>query len=308
VEVVDHVPKVRPQLEHVQFHGRVTFGTMRTDSLTRALGHPVRPWRAGTDFWADLVETPNGPAVVRSPRISLAQTTYDGLVDFGEVIEKEAAALRLMAAAGLPVPDVLGFRRADPSWILLSHVPHDPDAAVPLVQLGELTGRLHSIRPGWPSPPSWAGFVRSRLELRLTAARAYCPDLPDLGDGVTELLTTREEHATSLLHMDLRPANICVRDGRIVALIDLANCLTGDPLMELGRIRSYGLLTEAFLAGYGREDFSPDERALLDIYELDTALLLTVVSVEEFDDPTLHQRQRDRSMELTKRLVAMPAR
>jgi aminoglycoside phosphotransferase (APT) family kinase protein len=267
--------------------------TGRVERLRRELGLPVRPWRAGTDFWADLVETGDGPAVVRSPRFERVETTYDGVVDFGAVIEKEAAALGLMAAAGIPVPRVLGRRRGDPSWILLSLVPHDEGAAVPLRRLGELTRKLHDIRP--PAHESWTTFVRDRLRQRLEAARRYC-QLPGSLDGrVTALLEPREAYATSLLHMDLRPANVCVEGGRIVALIDVANCIVGDPLMELGRIRGYGLLTDEFLAGYGNPDLDP---VLLDLYELDTALLLTVVSVEEFDDPRLHRDQAARATEL----------
>lgn len=266
------------------------------------MGRPVRPWRAGTDFWADLVETGDGPAVVRSPRIERVETSYDGVVDFGEVIEKEVAALGLMAAAGIPVPRVLGWRRGDPSWVLLSYIEHDEGAAVPLRRLGELTREVHGIRPSVPGLrpfESWTGFIRDRLGQRLAAARRYC-DLPaSLERRVTARLATREEHATSLLHMDLRPANICVADGRVAALIDVANCIVGDPLMELGRIRGYGLLTGEFLAGYGDPELDP---ALLDLYELDTALLLTVVSVEEFDDPGLHREQAARATELAARL------
>jgi Phosphotransferase enzyme family len=277
------------------------------DALTRdlreALGDPgvtVRPWRAGTDFWADLVETRDGLAVVRSPRISRAETSYDGVVDFGAVIEKEATALRLMAAEGIPVPRVLAVR---PSWILLSYVPHDEAADIPLASLGELTRRLHGIRP--PSsmqPPSWPDFVWGRLRQRLDAARRYCalPDEAALETVAADSRKTRE--ATSLLHMDLRPGNVCVSGGRIAALIDVANCIAGDPLMELGRVRGYGLLTSDFLAGYGTPDIA--DSILLDIYELDTALLLTVVSVEEFGDPALHHDQAARATELAARIVS----
>jgi aminoglycoside phosphotransferase (APT) family kinase protein len=103
--------------------------------------------------------------------------------------------------------------------------------------------------------------------------------------------------------MDLRSTNVCVKDGHIAALIDVANCIVGDPLMELGRIRGYGLLNGAFRAGYGLDHFSPAESALLDIYELDTALLLTVVSVEEFDDPVLHHDQSARATHLAARIA-----
>ena len=275
----------------------------RLDQLARSLGLPVRPWRAGTDFWADRAETADGPAVVRSPRIDRVETSYDGVVDFGAVIEKEVTALGLMAAAGIPVPRVLGWRRGDPSWVLRSYIEHAEGAAVPLRRLGALTRDVHDIRPSVPGLrpfESWTCFIQDRLGQRLEAARRYC-DLPgSLERPVTALLASREEHTTSLLHMDLRPANVCVADGGIAALMDVANCIVGDPLMELGRIRGYGLLTDEFLAGYGSPELSP---ALLDLYELDTALLLTVVSVEEFDDPDLHRDQATRATELAARIA-----
>jgi aminoglycoside phosphotransferase (APT) family kinase protein len=291
----------------------------RVDTLARSLRETldepqliVRPWRAGADFWADLVEMDSVLAVVRSPRTELADTSYDGVVDFGAVIEKEVIALQLMAAEYIPVPRVLGWRRAtkvdEPSWILLSYVAHDENADIPLDRLGELARQIHGIRPSTSElgpQPSWSDFIWDRLRQRLSAARTYLalPDDSVLEKRLIELLETRGPHATSLLHMDLRSTNVCVKDGHIAALIDVANCIVGDPLMELGRIRGYGLLNGAFRAGYGLDHFSPAESALLDIYELDTALLLTVVSVEEFDDPVLHHDQSARATHLAARIA-----
>src|SRR5262245_32508314 len=108
---------------------RIRVGVLER-SLREALNDPdltVRAWRAGADFWADLVETSEFTAVVRSPKVELVDTSYDGVVDFGGVIEKEVRALELMAAAEIPVPKVLGWQRSPrpdaPSWILLSFVP-----------------------------------------------------------------------------------------------------------------------------------------------------------------------------------------
>ncbi len=278
-------------------------------SVRAALGEPslvVRPWRSGLDFWADLAEIDTQLVVLRSPRNELLQTSYEGLVDYGAIIEREVQALGLMSSAGLPVPEVLGWQRAqrasEASWVLLSYVPHDEPADIPMTQLGELTRRLHAIEPSQPGltvPESWSGFVWSRLRQRLDAARAYCqiPAEEELQPGVTALLESRSDAARSLLHMDLRAANLCIRDGRIAAVIDVANCLVGDPMLELGRLRCFGLLTDAFLSGYGLDlsNLNADELTLLDVYELDTAALLTVVAVEETDDPDLHKLQRART-------------
>lgn len=273
----------------------------------------VRPWRQGVDFWADLTQAGDKVCVLRSPRLETVETSYDGLVDFGDVIEREVAALGLMSAGGIPVPEVLGWQRGEPGvppWVLLTYVAHDDDPDVPLRQLGEITRRLHDIRPQLPGLApvgDWAAYMSDRLFQRLAAARAYC-DLPpyhDLRAGVAELLRSRHSHATSLLHMDLRSPNLCVREGRIAAIIDVANCLVGDPLLELGRIRRYGLLDEEFLGGYGLDvrDLGAAELTLLDIYELDTAALLTVVAVEEVDDARMRAEEAARTRYLVSRIA-----
>lgn len=82
-------------------------------------------------------------------------------------------ALGLMSAAGIPVPLVLGWRRGEPgvpSWVLLAYVAHDDDPDVPLRQLGEMTRRLHDIRPRLPGlepAGDWATFMCDRLFQRL---------------------------------------------------------------------------------------------------------------------------------------------
>jgi aminoglycoside phosphotransferase (APT) family kinase protein len=293
----------------------------RIETLARnvraALGEAsltLRPWRSGLDFWADLAETDTQLAVLRSPRTEVLQTSYEGLVDYRAIVEREVQALSLMSEAGIPVPEVLGWQRTrragETSWILLSYVPHEEAAVIPMTELGELARRLHAIepsRPGLTAPESWSDSVWSRLRQRLEAARLYCdiPAVEQLRSGVTALLESRRGAARSLLHMDLRAANICIRDGRIAAIIDVANCLVGDPILELGRLRSFGLLTDAFLGGYGLDigALNADELTLLDIYELDTAALLTVVAVEEIDDVDLHKLQASRTEYLAAQLA-----
>jgi len=287
-----------------------------TPSVRQALGDAaltVRPWRQGLDFWADLARSAGQLCVLRSPRQELLETTYDGLTDFGDVIEREVTALSLMAKACIPVPSVLGWRRRQPgvpSWVMLSYIEHEDEPDLPLHQLGELTRRLHDICPdvaGLEQADDWSALMGARLFRRIDAASAYC-DLPvghRLRESVSRLLRSRQDHATSLLHMDLRPENVCVRDGRVAAIIDVANCIVGDPLLELGRIRGYGLLDGDFLSGYGLDtrQLGADELTLLDLYELDTAALLTTVAVEEIDDAKLHAEQAARSEYLASRIV-----
>lgn len=287
------------------------------EDLRAVLARPavrVEPWRSGTDFFADLAHDGDRLlGVVRSPRTEHLPTSYEGLVDFGAVLVKEAVAAELLAAAGVPVPRVLRVRRAGAadrvSWSLAEFVDSEDDFPVApvLAELGRLTRAIHGIRPDSPGlrpEPAWSAFFTNRLGRRLAAAARYT-DLP-VGDGfldrVGALLGKRDHAATRLLHMDLRPPNLCVRSGRVAAVLDLANCLVGDPLLELARVRSYGLLDDAFLDGYGWGPADGIEEVLLDVYQLDTEALLVSVAVEEIDDRDLHHAKIDATRRLCARI------
>jgi aminoglycoside phosphotransferase (APT) family kinase protein len=281
-------------------------------------GARVEPWRSGTDFFADLLH--DGPrllGVVRSPRNEHLPTSYEGVVDFGDVLAKEAVATRLLAGSGVPVPRVLRVRRTDSadrvSWSLAEFVESEEDFPVApvLAELGRLTRAIHDVEPdtaGLRPQPSWSEFFTRRLGLRLAAAGRYT-DLPvgaGFLDRVGALLGKRDHAATRLLHMDLRPPNLCVRSGRVVGVLDLANCLVGDPLLELARVRSYGLLDDAFLDGYGAACPADDvEEILMDVYQLDTEALLVSVAVEEIGDHDLHRDKIRVTEELCARIDGM---
>jgi aminoglycoside phosphotransferase (APT) family kinase protein len=304
-------------------------GTDRLTLLTRQVGAALggggirlRAWRAGVDFWADLAYADDALlGVVRSPRYESLATAYEGTVDFGAVVEKEVAVLALLAEHGVPVPPVRAWRRRrvpdELSWMLYDHVPHEPvETLTPPLQkqLGAIARDIHAISTDDPSlvpDRPWPNYVAERLRTRLTSAVKYCPDL--LLDEVlavaVPLLVSRSAVDLALLHMDLRTPNICVRDGRIVAVLDVANAIAGDPLLELARIRSYGLLTTEFRAGYGLSaEALHDFASVLDVYELDTAALLTVVAVKEIDDEALLARSRGRVRELSAALLRRPRR
>jgi aminoglycoside phosphotransferase (APT) family kinase protein len=268
----------------------------------------------------DQVEWPGGaPAVVRSAKVERLTTRYDGLVDFGVELEKQVMAAALLRDHGVPAPDVLAWFQttdpeAEPSWMVLERIEHEAadwsDAALQS-ELGDIARRIHSIAPpaafGTPPPASrWERWMTDRILARVAAAAAYVPvpaDRDRVRSAVEAVAQAREPHAVHLLHMDLRPPNVAIRDGKIVSVFDLANTLRGDPWLELGRIRGCGLLSPAFLHGYGGRDLDGEFEAALDVYELDLSALLVVVSREEFDDPTLHATMSYRTRVLLERIL-----
>lgn len=286
----------------------------RIAASLRAAGHDVRqvrPWRSGVDCFVDLVASSDDQSlVVRSPRVETIDTSYDGPTDFAAVLIKEAAALQLAEAAGVPVPRVYDLHRGsgshDPTWMLQSLVVGDVADGVHGQEGGRRVGSwvraLHEIRPTRDPlrpPADWADVVTLRISHRIEAVRRYT-DLPSGADVVRSMarvLEARSEFAVALLHLDVRDANIVVHDGEPVALLDFANAMTGDPMFELARIRRFGGLTPNFLQGYGSPRLldDPATSQLLDFYELDTATLLTLVGAEETDDHALHRDNLERT-------------
>src|SRR5580693_9073815 len=99
------------------------------DQLPR--GSRIIPWRRGADFFA-LRVVPAGPAtelVLRVPLREVTTSVYDGTVDFGGVVEREAFVHRLLERHGVPVAPLLGWGRAsgadDHSWMVFERVDHD---------------------------------------------------------------------------------------------------------------------------------------------------------------------------------------
>jgi len=276
----------------------------------------VAGWREGFDYHADLASVRGQwTRVVLSPRAEVLDTSYEGSVDFGDVIERQAMAYVAAGSAGVPVPAVhLARHRRESqhgrSLLLLEQVPDDDSwSARSDIQLGGLVRRLHAI-PGWvvdgglENQIAWRDVVGARLRQRLSAAQPHLglSDLPDLERVLDfELFEAHKRSLDRLLHMDIRRPNICVTNQRIVGLIDFANVIRGDPLFELARIRYSGLLSNDFLRGYGIEDppgWLRSNALLLALYEMDIASLLVTVAAEEAHDPDLFSQASTRLREL----------
>ncbi|MGH3264290.1 MAG: phosphotransferase [Trebonia sp.] len=117
-------------------------------------GSRVVPWRRGADFFALRVVSPGVVAerVLRVPLREVTVTVYDGAVDFGDVVEREAFVHRLLERRGVPVASLLGWGRAsgtgDHSWMVFERVDHDDRTSLSppaLAALGRVLRRIHAI-------------------------------------------------------------------------------------------------------------------------------------------------------------------
>ncbi|MER5772292.1 phosphotransferase family protein [Streptomyces sp. NPDC001985] len=247
-DIASWVPALLPRVEAALGTGPVT----------------LAPWRQGTDFAVLRAGAAGARYALRVPLRETTRTGYDGFTDFARVIRREVVLHRLLAAAGVPAPRVVAWeRREEPgghSWMLADLVEHDECAALDTEQqrsLGRLARTIHTLRPRREP-----GLAELRAAGRPTALLSRALNRYRRAAGLyplppAELIEPALREAIlgaggdSLLHMDLRPDNLCFRGSGIVGVLDLANSLVGPPAAELGRVYAHGLLTPAFLDGYG---------------------------------------------------------
>jgi fructosamine-3-kinase len=202
----------------------------------------------------------------------------------GPAIGIEAAMLRALAAAGVPVPLVEGEHE---NVLLLEHVPNDgvfsarawADTGAVLRRLHDRTGRAY----GWPADyrlgtvtldnrqtGDWPLFWG---EQRLNAA-AHILDRPtrERVDAVARRLPDLLPPAPppAFLHGDLWTGNILVAEGALAALVDPA-CYGGHSEVDLAMLTLFDTPPDEFWDAYGPLEPGWEERRPL--YQLFPALV-----------------------------------
>jgi len=241
----------------------------RVAALTGVAEAALEPLVAESLSEVLLVRRPNGSA-------SVAKS--------GPALATEAAMLRALAAAGIPVPAVEAEHEG---VLLLEHVDNDAVfSARAWTDIGAQLGRLHrrtGSTYGWPvdyalgtvkldnrERRDWPGFWG---EQRLVATagildRPWRERVERLAARLGELLP--DAPPASLLHGDAWSGNILVRDGRLVAFVDPA-CYYGDAEVDLAMLDLFSSPPEAFSDGYGTRE--PGWRERQPIYQLFPALV-----------------------------------
>jgi fructosamine-3-kinase len=202
----------------------------------------------------------------------------------GGAVGTEAAMLRALAGAGVPVPAVEGEHDG---VLLLEHVPNDRIfSPAAWTSIGEAVRRLHGRHGesyGWPvdyrigtveidnrQRSDWPAFWG---EQRLVAAAGVL-DRPwrERVDRLAGQLPDRlpASPPASFLHGDLWGGNILVAEGRLAALVDPA-CYHGHAEVDLAMLCLFDAPPASFWEAYGGPDPGWDERRCL--YQLFPALL-----------------------------------
>ena len=192
---------------------------------------------------------------------------------------KERWAMSRARQAGVPTPRVLEVGRAPAGWpyMVLEEVAgieatRHPERVPIVAEMGRYAARLHRVRThGYgrefdasnrrlARQSSWRDYLHSELavEQAIDTLRRHrmlnADQLVALREAVEEM--SRWTRRPALQHGDLRLKNLIVEadSGRIVALLDWENCLSGPPpywdlsiaLHDLGMDQK-----EALLDGYG---------------------------------------------------------
>lgn len=202
----------------------------------------------------------------------------------GPAIGAEAAMLRALAAAGVPVPAVEGEHEG---VLLLEHVENDGVfSPAAWRSIGAAVRRLHervSEDYGWPvnyalgtveldnkTSSDWPGFwAEQRLvSVARVLDRPWRERVGRLAARMADLLPAKP--LPSLLHGDLWNGNILVADGSLAAFVDPA-CYYGHCEVDLAMLTLFSAPPAEFWESYGSSDTGWEERRC--IYQLFPALV-----------------------------------
>lgn len=273
----------------------------------------LRPAGGGVEFQVFAAIAADGSEVVLRTPVGerFRSNANDRHVDTRSLLRWEYEVARHLHGLGFPVaaPRELVIGQSD---VLISDYVTDDGRGADQAVLGALLRQLHQLPPPPMAPVAAYGLPPVKLLPRRIADRfaelaAFATGLPAAPDAgqLTAVLARRP--SGSLLHMDVRASNLRCADGAVRAVLDWSNALTGDPLLELGRLAEYALLPEngldydAILAGYGEP--APAHPAAFWIYRLDTAVMLALLFNSEAPHPDLGPRSVGRLRDVHQRLA-----
>lgn len=195
----------------------------------------------------------------------------------GELVG-DVDANRLLAAEGLPVPQIVAYADGSPAVLVLRWIDGEPISSASPVEAQREVGRIlravHRLPggppfSGRPTIREWIAAWTDELAIWWPSAGGTAAQVAHLRDRLGELAPVLARRSGSLILFDGRPEHFLVGSGHVVGLIDLHDLGPGDPAMDLAAL---GLtdpaLIDGVLAGY-RDDLACDDPAeLIDFYLL----------------------------------------
>lgn len=251
---------------------------------------------------------PFGSVAVKAPWRRFPGGSYGPGVDCRALLRQERDLAAWAAGLGVPVPQIFALHETEAQDVLVMAFVEADDGEPDPAEFGRLLRTLHDAPPpdlvpfthgpAGDMPAAIADRIRQRIE-RLAGLGEVLP-VPDPAALRAALRPARR----SLLHLDLRPANLRCRGGRIAAVFDWSNALIADPAFELARMAEAGTLTDAILDGYGDRFWAARlPEATYAACHLDAALLFAILFRVAVPDPDRAARLTVRAREL---LTALP--
>ncbi len=216
-----------------------------------------------------------------------------------DLMRTEALAFELMAAHGLPVPEVLlhedglllmtalagePWSAARPGLSDAEHGALRRELGVIVRDLHRITGDVFGYVQG-PNAPTWREAFTKMVDAVLADADRFGVELPDVRPAFAARAHLLDEVAEPVLvHFDLWEANIFLADSRggglrIEGIIDPERALFGDPLAEIATVALFAELDDDFAAGYGTDAFTESERTRIALYRAYLCLVMIVEGV-----------------------------
>jgi aminoglycoside phosphotransferase len=176
------------------------------------------------------VDSDGGPVVVKAHQDRAA---FNG----------EVASSRRLAAAGLPVPTILGHAEGPPAYLVMSWIPGTPlSSTSPIAaqrQAGQLLRQIHQLGAETPHPGDqpfdrWmAGWLNHITAWWVQAGRGDTKRVQAAWTWYEQLRPLLATRGADLVLFDGRPDHWIVRNDRIAGLIDVHDVCSGDAAMDL---------------------------------------------------------------------------
>lgn len=211
-----------------------------------------------------------------------------------QLLTREQLLAHHMRRYGVPAPAAFAVHLGPDDFLVSAEV-DDDGGAEPAAALGALMRRIHEVPVSAEIddaigvadlPATLAARIAGRLRAVQQRSGAALPDVP--AAALRDRLAGARLRS-SVLHMDIRRANLRVAGGEIRAIVGWSNALIGDPALELACAAELGMRSPAFDAGYGALPRRPAELDAL--YRLDTAARLAVAALSAAPDPGAVRRQ-----------------
>jgi aminoglycoside phosphotransferase (APT) family kinase protein len=172
-------------------------------------------------------------------------------------------------------------------WVDGTPLTNSPAPAL-YAQAGRVLARIHQVRFSafyadflsfGAAPVSWRERYRAALANERTAAKPYLPH--PVGVALDSMRIPLEAScAPCLVHNDVAPGNILVRDGQIAAVIDWDNAVIEAPHLDFVKMKYWTArntagelahdpeLFNAFVDGYGATGREITNSSLFTLYEI----------------------------------------